>query len=59
MQLGHTPLMLASDKGCHKTVEVLLKHGADVTFENKVSQAMSARVRLLFVGVWGQGSVMI
>ena len=50
MQLGHTPLMLASDKGCHKTVEVLLKHGADVTFENKVSQAMSARVRLLLSG---------
>ena len=38
MQWAYTPLLLASSEGHHETVEVLLKHKADVNITDKVSQ---------------------
>ena len=38
MQVGDTPLTWASYNGHHKTVEVLLKHKADVNSKTNVSR---------------------
>ena len=39
MQNGCTPLTLASLRGRHETVEVLLKHGADANVKDKIVSA--------------------
>ena len=65
MQDGWTLLTLASYKGNHKTVEVLLKHGADINAKTCVSRSgecEGAPIRGglgghgLVVRIWGQGS---